>query len=117
MPDASVSTEVVSRDIGSLASVGAGCVEFLPFYLYGLPGNATGRPTDWSRYGFGTTAYKALFRDALQAAEEAGILMDFAVGANQGQGVPSEPMAPGLAIELVCGCHISTGLPKRITPH
>jgi hypothetical protein len=27
--------------------------------------------------------------------------MDFAIGANQGQGVPSEPRTPGLAVHLV----------------
>ena len=35
LPDASVDPEIVSADIAGAASVGAGGIEFLPFYEYG----------------------------------------------------------------------------------
>lgn len=101
LPDASVPAENVGDDIRNLASVGAGGLEFLPFYLYGLPVAAHDTPTDWAKYGFGTPAFNDLFKSALGVARDEGLLMDFAVGANQGQGVPSEPRTPGLAVHLV----------------
>lgn len=58
---------------------------------------------DWDVYGFGTPAYVALFKDALNAAKDAGILLDLAVGANQGQGVPAVPGTAGLAMQLLMG--------------
>jgi len=102
LPDASVSHDVLTSDIAGIAGIGAGGIQFVPFYLYGLPGGGD-PPTDWSKYGFGTTEFNNVFRDALQAAEEAGILVDFALGASQGQGVPSAPMTPGLAVDLLMG--------------
>lgn len=82
-------------------SVGAGGFEFLPFYLYGFRDNSEVPLPDWATYGFGTPAFNEIFKGALQAAQDNGILMDFAVGANQGQGVPSVPETPGLAVHLV----------------
>jgi hypothetical protein len=94
---------VLRQDIASITSVGAGGFEFVPFYLYGdVVGNAI-PPTDWSTYGFGTPAFRNLFQVALEAAKDNGILFDFAVGANQGQGVPSTPGTLGLAMELRYG--------------
>ena len=103
LPDASVSAAIVSQDIKSLASVGAGGLEFVPYYLYGLPSDDDKRPTDWNKYGFGTPAFNDIFKAALRVADEEGLTVDFAVGANQGQGVPSEPLTPGLAVHLVSG--------------
>ena len=83
--------------------MGAG-LEFLPYYLYGLSDpNATNvpTPTDWNIYGFGTPAFISVFEAALQSANESNILIDFALGSNQGQGVPAIPGSPGLAVELV----------------
>lgn len=85
-----------------MSFVGAGGFEFLPFYLYGLPVAGAIPPTDWTVYGFGTPAFHAVFDSALHAAQDNNVLMDFAVGANQGQGVPSVPATAGLAVELVC---------------
>lgn len=79
-----------------MADAGAGGFEFLPYYQFGKPA------TDWSKYGYGTPAFRPLFRAAMEAAEEQNLLMDFAVGANQGQGVPAPPSTPGLAVHLVC---------------
>jgi hypothetical protein len=58
---------------------------------------------DWSKYGFGTPAFLDLFKSSLSAAKEANLLMDFSVGANQGQGVPSIPGTPGLSVQLLMG--------------
>lgn len=113
LPDGSVSSAIVNRDISSMASIGAGGVEFLPFYLYGLvyanidessaPPGSIAPPTDWSIYGFGDEAFKALFKDALQAVKDIGdgFVIDFPLGPNQGAGVPSAPSSEGLAVHLV----------------
>lgn len=109
MPDASVSSDRVAKDIHEARSAGAGGLEFLPFYLSGA-GEASLRREgfnqvlpDWSEYGFGTPAFVSLFKEALKAAQDASILLDYAVGANQGQGIPSEVSTPGLAIQLLLG--------------
>lgn len=96
LPDASADERYVRDDIRSMADAGAGGFEFLPYYQFGKPA------TDWSKYGYGTTAFRPLFRAAMEAAEEQNMLMDFAVGANQGQGVPAPPETIGLAVHLVC---------------
>ncbi|KAI9730419.1 MAG: hypothetical protein M1834_005929 [Cirrosporium novae-zelandiae] len=94
LPDASASADVVRQDISSLADVGAGGLEFLPFYLYGLPTSGAVPPTDWNKYGFGTQAFRDIFKVALTETKTKSLVMDFAIGANQGQ---------GLAVELVFG--------------
>ncbi|KAK7733053.1 hypothetical protein SLS53_008382 [Cytospora paraplurivora] len=115
LPDASVSPDIVAKDISSLATIGAGGLEFLPFYLYGLvyanigatsaAPNSVAPPTDWSIYGFGDEAFNLLFKNALQAVKAAGneFVIDFALGPNQGAGVPSVPGTKGLAVHLVPG--------------
>ncbi|KAL1386723.1 hypothetical protein HDK64DRAFT_142888 [Phyllosticta capitalensis] len=102
LPDASVPNEVVAEDIKAVAEVGAAGVEFLPYYQYGLPEADRGvdPPTDWTVYGFGTEAFRETFLTALKATKENGLLMDFAQGANQGQGAPAVPASEGLAFEL-----------------
>ena len=79
--------------------MGGGGLEFLPFYNYGL-GPAL---TDWSIYGFGTDAFNKLFQAALDTASTLRLAFDFALGPNQGAGVPSEVETPGLAKTLVYG--------------
>lgn len=115
LPDASVSPEIVARDIQDAKAAGAGGLEFLPFYLYGMgeetfrrfsqqtPGYWVPELPDWTRYGFGTPAFVSLFKSTLKAAQDIGIVMDYSVGANQGQGVPADPGTPGLAVELLMG--------------
>ncbi|EKG14347.1 hypothetical protein MPH_08469 [Macrophomina phaseolina MS6] len=102
LPDASVPPATVQSDIAAIASIGAGGIELLGYYQYGLPEAEQGvaPPTDWTLYGFGTPAFKEIFYAALQSSSDNGLVMDFAQGANQGQGVPSEPETEGLAVEL-----------------
>ncbi|OHF01555.1 hypothetical protein CORC01_03045 [Colletotrichum orchidophilum] len=94
LPDAEVEIEEVTRDVAEIASVGAGGLEFLPYYQLHSPS------ANWSTYGYGGKASRAVFRAAMEAAVENDILFDFSIGANQGQGVPSEPGSVGLALEL-----------------
>ncbi|KAJ4289046.1 hypothetical protein N0V90_011388 [Kalmusia sp. IMI 367209] len=111
LPDASIPSDVVAKDIRAAKEAGAGGLEILPFYLYGRGEESARRDganpvpqlPDWSKYGFGTPAFVDLFRDTLETAEEVGLLVDYALGANQGQGVPSEVSTPGLAVELLMG--------------
>ncbi|KAJ4354220.1 uncharacterized protein N0V89_005954 [Didymosphaeria variabile] len=111
LPDASVSSDAVANDIRSVKEAGAGGLEILPFYLYGQGEESYRRNgaevvpqlPDWSRYGFGTAAFVDVFKNSLEAAQDAGILLDYALGPNQGQGVPSDPTTVGLAVELLMG--------------
>ncbi|KAJ0340776.1 hypothetical protein COL154_002730 [Colletotrichum chrysophilum] len=93
LPDAEVDIEAVTRDVAEIASVGASGVDFLPYYQIRSPS------ANWSTYGYGINASRAVFRTAMQAAAN-NDLFDFSIGANQGQGVPSEPGSVGLALEL-----------------
>ncbi|OTA67976.1 hypothetical protein K449DRAFT_364494 [Hypoxylon sp. EC38] len=102
LPDAGISESILQADIANISAVGAGGFEFLPFYLYGLVGSTYG-PASWAEDGYGTSKFKRVFGVAAQAARDNGVVMDFAIGANQGQGVPSAPETPGLAIELLFG--------------
>lgn len=101
LPDASVNAETVKADIKSAGAIGAGGVEFLPFYNYG--GGLGGPPAgvNWSTYGFGTPAHLGLFTSALEAHKDAGLVMDFSLGPNQGQGIPAHPDDEGLQWDLV----------------
>jgi hypothetical protein len=78
----------------------------VPFYVYGLPANVD-PPTDWNIYGFGTEAFRAVFEAALDAAVQNDVLMDFSLGASQGQGTPAEPGTEGLAVHLVRSPYVS----------
>ena len=51
---------------------------------------------DWSKHNFGTEAFVNVFRTALEAHKAAGMVMDFALGPNQGQGVPARVDDEGL---------------------
>ncbi|KAK5170341.1 uncharacterized protein LTR77_004928 [Saxophila tyrrhenica] len=96
LPDASVDPSTVQNDIRSAANLGIGGIELLPFYNYG-----GGTPVvDWVKYGFGTPAFNRIFRAALETHRECGLYMDFAMGPNQGQGVPAETDNPGLQWDL-----------------
>ncbi|KAJ0426808.1 hypothetical protein BJY00DRAFT_320442 [Aspergillus carlsbadensis] len=98
LPDASVNATVVANDIEAAGSVGAGGVEFIPFYNYG--GEA---PTgaDWATYGFGTPMYRDIFVKALETHADNGMVMDFPLGPNQGQGVSARWDDEGLQWDLV----------------
>lgn len=90
-----------------MASVGAGGFEWLPYYQLG--------GDSMSEYSYGSNASRALFRAAMETAEEEGLLVDFAVAANQGQGVPAEPGTPGLAVHLVSFIFVLTYYGRRLT--
>ncbi|KAH6981450.1 hypothetical protein EDB80DRAFT_873297 [Ilyonectria destructans] len=67
LPDASVDITNVVNDIHALKEVGAGGLQFLPFFNYGF-GDPTSFPTStWDEYGFGTPAFKQVFVNALKA--------------------------------------------------
>lgn len=97
LPDASADVDWVVKDIDAIADVGAGGLEWLPYYQ--LRGELS---SDWAEFGYGTEAFLKLNRAAFQAAANRDLIFDFSVGANQGQGVPSEPEGHGLAVHLVC---------------
>ncbi|KAF5525682.1 hypothetical protein CGCA056_v003743 [Colletotrichum aenigma] len=99
LPDASVPRQSAIDDVNHLAEVGAGGLEFLPFYNYDL-GPAL---TDWSIYGFGTEAFTGVLAAALNATAVHGLKLDLTLGANQGAGIPSVVETVGLAKELVYG--------------
>ncbi|KAH7108822.1 hypothetical protein EDB81DRAFT_430901 [Dactylonectria macrodidyma] len=101
LPDASVDPDLIAEDVANAGKVGAGGVEFVPFYNYG--GEMGGYPegADWSKYGFGTPAFQSIFRRALEAHRDNDMVMDFAIGPNQGQGVPAKPHDKGLQWDLV----------------
>lgn len=101
LPDASVDHSTVQQNIKSAGTLGAGGVEFLPFYNYGGQNGAPPPGADWSTYGFGTRAFSEMFLAALQAHQESGLVMDFPLGPNQGQGVPADPDDEGLQWDLV----------------
>ncbi|KAJ0426813.1 hypothetical protein BJY00DRAFT_306805 [Aspergillus carlsbadensis] len=102
LPDASVDPKIVQHDVESVASVGGGGLEFVPFFEYG-GGHVGSMPpgANWERYNFGTPAFQNVFRAALEAHAEHGMLMDFAFGPNQGQGVPADVSEDGLQMDLV----------------
>ncbi|KAF2113084.1 hypothetical protein BDV96DRAFT_150975 [Lophiotrema nucula] len=105
IPDASVNTTVVAQDVKSAKHVGAGGLELLGYYLYGgPPGNGAGRgkyaPVDWAKYGFGGEAWYRVFRAFVQAHKDEDLIMDFAMGPNQGTGVPAPIDTEGLAWDL-----------------
>ncbi|KAM0322963.1 hypothetical protein ACHAQA_009062 [Verticillium albo-atrum] len=84
LPDAEVDVDAVVRDVGEIAAVGSGGLEFLPYYQFRSPS------ANWSEYGYGSNASRAVLRATMEAVLEHEILLDFAIGANQGQGVPAE---------------------------
>lgn len=88
------------KDIQAVDAVGGGGIEFIPFYNFGFRDPSF---PPWDVFGFGGQRFKEVFLTALKAAEEAGLTFDFSIGANQGQGIPTEPLTPGLAMQLVYG--------------
>lgn len=102
LPDAGVDVQTVQDNIKAAGAIGAGGVEFLPFYNYG--GQLSPEPTgaNWTKDGFGTPTFHKMFLAALEAHKEAGLKMDFPLGPNQGQGVPADPSDEGLQWDLVC---------------
>ncbi|KAE8454643.1 hypothetical protein EG329_000266 [Mollisiaceae sp. DMI_Dod_QoI] len=105
IPDASVSHSVVARDVQAAAAAGAGGLECLGFYLYGGPptngGAGVAAPVSWAKYGFGTDEWNSLFKSMVQATKDNNLILDFAMGPNQGNGVPASIDSDGLMWDLV----------------
>lgn len=101
LPDASVDISTVQSDIESAGSIGAGGVQLLPLYNYGGSLAPPPEGADWATYGFGTPAFNRMFKASLKAAKDAGMVFDFGLGPNQGQGVPAVTTDEGLHWDLV----------------
>ncbi|ETS81575.1 hypothetical protein PFICI_06577 [Pestalotiopsis fici W106-1] len=101
LPDSSVSADILKNDIRSAASIGAGGLELLPFFGYGGAMHPEPAGADWAASNFGTQQFNDIFRAALEAHSETGLKMDFAMGPNQGQGVPASTGDDGLQWDLV----------------
>ncbi|KAL4944149.1 hypothetical protein BDV06DRAFT_233866 [Aspergillus oleicola] len=102
IPDASVSIPSVRRDVSDLATVGSRGLELVPFYFYGNPRDSP-TPTDWTKFGFGMKLFQNVFEQTLQAAVDNELLVDFSLGASQGQGSPVEAGTEGLSVHLQLG--------------
>ncbi|OJI95758.1 hypothetical protein ASPVEDRAFT_57912 [Aspergillus versicolor CBS 583.65] len=99
LPDASVEVGPAVQDVARAKQVGAGGLEVLGFYGYETtPGYYV--PVDWSTYSWGGEAWQTIFKALLQAHRENSLIMDFAIGASMGQGVPAELDNEGLAWDL-----------------
>lgn len=101
LPDASVAGDIVAKDVVSNSQIGAGGFEFVPFFEYGGELGSMPEGADWSTHGFGTEPFRKLLKFTLEAHESAGLYMDVALGPNQGQGVPADPINEGLQWDLV----------------
>lgn len=100
IPDAHVDLDQIYDDIAQAGARGAAGVEVLGFYLYGAtPGTYV--PTNWDEYGWGTPAWKQVLDTAINAHRDHGLLVDVAMGPNQGQGVPAHEDDDGLMWDLV----------------
>ncbi|KAK3074977.1 hypothetical protein LTR53_002146 [Teratosphaeriaceae sp. CCFEE 6253] len=105
IPDASVDPAVVASDVKAAGEVGMGGMELLGYYLYGgPPSNGAGRglaaPVDWAEYGFGGEAWKHVLEAFVQATVDNGLILDLAIGPNQGTGVPAIENTDGLAWDI-----------------
>ncbi|GKZ35542.1 hypothetical protein AbraIFM66950_006205 [Aspergillus brasiliensis] len=101
LPDSGVDPEIVAANIRDSGEHGAGGIELVPFFNYGGESGGPALGANWVANGFGTPAFHGVFRAALQAHKDANLLMDFAMGPNQGQGVPAAIDDPGLQWDLV----------------
>ncbi|KAH8892318.1 hypothetical protein GQ53DRAFT_841094 [Thozetella sp. PMI_491] len=103
--DASLDHSILSDDMKAVGKAGAGGIELLGYYLYGDSSNFNGQlasplQTDWTVYGFGTPAWKSLVETVLAAAKEQDLVVDLAMGPNQGAGVPAPYNSTGLLWDL-----------------
>lgn len=103
IPDASVQSSDIANDLELVKRAGAGGMELLGFYYYGATQSTSllTVPSDWTKYGWGTEAWRNLTLFTLQECKAKDLLLDFAIGPNQGSGVPAEPESKGLMMDLV----------------
>ncbi|KAF2169395.1 hypothetical protein M409DRAFT_20615 [Zasmidium cellare ATCC 36951] len=101
VPDASVNLSTIRQDIEDAGKIGAGGVELLGYYNYGdIESGAGVIPVDWAKYGWGTPAWRDLQDAALQATKDNNLVIDLALGPNQGAGVPAPVDADRLQWDL-----------------
>ncbi|ETS81939.1 hypothetical protein PFICI_06941 [Pestalotiopsis fici W106-1] len=105
IPDASVEADVISQDVKQAKEAGMGGLELLGYHLYGgPPSNGAGRgkfaPVDWAEYGFGGERWYETFRSFAEAIKNNSLVMDFAIGPNQGTGVPAPDDDEGLMWDI-----------------
>lgn len=90
----------MAADFARVKAAGMGGMELLGYYLIGnFPydeDEVRPAPVDWTKYGWGTEAWKTLQDTALHATKENGLIMDLTLGPNQGAGVPAEADDPGI---------------------
>ncbi|KAJ4413671.1 hypothetical protein N0V82_008400 [Gnomoniopsis sp. IMI 355080] len=120
--DASHNLSYVAEDVKALARAGAGGLELLGYYLYGDSGYYTTLTapieTDWTIYGFGSEPWNNLQDTVLSTAKEESLLVDLALGPNQGAGVPAPYNDDGLLwdvagfnLTIAKGTEYSSSLP------
>lgn len=88
-------------DIAQIGERGAAGIELLNYFNYGGEQGPPPKEIDWNVYGFATEAYRETLESALKATKQNGLIMDFSMGPQSGQGVPAEPDDIGLSWELV----------------
>lgn len=103
IPDASIDLSGIAQDLALIKRAGAGGMELLGYYYYGATESSSDVvvPSDWTKYGWGTEAWRNLTHFTLRECKKRNLLLDFALGPNQGQGVPAEPESEGLMMDLV----------------
>ncbi|KAM3084282.1 hypothetical protein ACMFMF_001639 [Clarireedia jacksonii] len=99
LPDAGVNDSIVQENIQSAGAIGAGGVESTILFVWRRD------PVCWSWTGLGhvwiwTDAFRKVFIASLQAHKDNELVMDFALGPNQGQGVPARTDDGGLQWDL-----------------
>ncbi|PYH34346.1 uncharacterized protein BO87DRAFT_308478 [Aspergillus neoniger CBS 115656] len=103
--DASLNLNVVAEDVKAMGESGAGGLELLGYYLYGDTLNYGAQmqcplQSDWTTFGFGSPAWKSLADTVLVTAKKYDLLVDLAMGPNQGAGVPAPYNDDGLLWDL-----------------
>lgn len=77
IPDANVESSVLANDVYEAGRVGAGGMEVLGYYDYGATPQGIGNfaPNDWTVYGWGLEAWKAVLRAIAQATKNFGLIV------------------------------------------
>ena len=94
------------QNLHACTDIGMGGFELICFQLYGDPTPSVYgyEVVDWAQYGFGSAEWKEKVAVFASAAQKYELNMDFALGPNQGAGVPVEdPNSPGLSTGLEYG--------------
>lgn len=101
VPDKDVDLGSDRGDIETATRLGAGGVDFLPFFEYGGALFPVPPSSNWSTGASGNRNWNESFLVGLNFHQETGMLMDFALGPNQRQGIPSAPDEGGIHWDLI----------------